>query len=179
MFQDQGNHCGHPKLLTKDGLTADLGDHSAWPSRRTSLPVPGRDTSHLLGTLVGRISVGMKPLEEVLLDLLTSEIANRVGRAVSSLGVQEGSRAVMVALPGDLCLLISWPGHRAFSLAGRLSQWNAVVSRWSQTGVLLLGAVLRICRPWLLLSWNSLQKLRSGLNGCKSLSLCVDGPPEE
>lgn len=70
MFQDQGNHCGHPKLLTKDGLTADLGDHSAWPSQRTSLPVPEPDTSHLLGTLVGRISVSMKLLEKVLLDFI-------------------------------------------------------------------------------------------------------------
>lgn len=46
---------------------------------------------------------------------------------MSSLGVQEGSRAVMVVLPGYLFLLISWPGHRAFSLAGRLRQWNSVM----------------------------------------------------
>lgn len=69
-FQDQGNHSGHPKLLTKDGITADLGDHSAWPSRRTSLPIQEPDNLYLLGTLVGGVSVSMKLLEKVLLHFI-------------------------------------------------------------------------------------------------------------
>lgn len=58
MLQDQGNHSGNPKVLTRDGIMGVLGDQTA-ESLSSSLailkePVLGPYTHTLLGTFVSQ-----------------------------------------------------------------------------------------------------------------------------
>lgn len=67
MFQDWENHCGSPKMLTRDGLKAILGDQTA-EGLSLSLAIlkesdvsasPGPDASPPVGHPQGRISVSV------------------------------------------------------------------------------------------------------------------------
>lgn len=86
---------------------------------------PGPDPSHPVGYPVGQISVSVDATLECSWTSQTGCIANGVGKEVSSWGAQESSRAIMGAMPFQLFILITQPGHRASSLAGRLSRWDS------------------------------------------------------
>lgn len=86
---------------------------------------PGPDPSHPVGYPFGQVSVSVDATLECSWTSLTGCVANGVRKVVSSRGAQEGSRAIMGAMPFQLFILIILPGHRASSLTERLSWWDS------------------------------------------------------